>query len=100
MRFDTSNLFLFGTNICALQNRTAKKKETETEREREREREKERERGGGGGGGGGGKKGRKIAGDFSGSIDPLGAVRKSRPSARATARVWPRKLHRPSRAGV
>jgi len=33
MRFDTSNLFLFGTNICALQNRTAKKREREVGRE-------------------------------------------------------------------
>jgi len=65
MRFDTSNLFLFGTNICALQNRTAKKK-----RERERER-----------GGGEGREEKKE--EKSQAISPARSIRSARFGNRA-----------------
>jgi len=84
MRFDTSNLFLFGTNICALQNRTAKKK-----REGERERE--------GGGEGREEKRKKNRRRFL-RLD-RSARRGSEIARSATARVWPRKLP-PPRADV
>jgi len=77
MRFDTSNLFLFGTNICALQNRTAKKK-----RDRDREREREREREGGWGGEGAEKKEEK-----SQAISPARSIRSARFGNRARPRA-------------